>query len=802
MSCPGCKKKIDKKSKFCPWCGSNIVMEEKHERCYWIRRLLVAVTIMAGFFCIFFIIVAIQKKKEAESENNSINLVDDIQKFSNGDYVYNPSEDTVKYDEENYVIYYDELLIVYLDNNISSEERNALVKLVDGELVGNLSGCMNVIEIKVDHAEYLELEKKAEKLMEDETVLYADVEMPMTADSSVSEDQNPWEADTDVHNEKNHDGNEKEPGGNDWWAEPIEAYTAWQYIDSGQVDITDMKIGVIDNGIDEDHEEFQRNGKSKIHFLEDFSQNVPADHGTHVTGIIAAENNSVGIRGVMDKAEIFFSSWSAEELLSTGKFIEATKQMIENDVKVINNSWTLYWMDQEKYEEQFWKDGTFVEKLRDKLDVWILDMFKCFDGVYDEYVKMMNNSTKRGAYQVMAMMTELFLNGKDQVLFVESAGNGYNNGDKGYPSYMAGYYCAVTQENFDALNKKGTLSKLGYDYETFKNHIMIVGATERVLGKSRLTEFSNYGKYVDIVAPGKNIYSTLTIKDDDQDNEYNYYDGKSYGEMQGTSMAAPMVTGAAALLWEVEPQMTAKEIKDILINTAGTAKRYAKSDERKEYPLLNIGTAMKWLVEDGYKEAFKKVIEQEEEKYGRYTPQTMGNVQYASGVCYLELRDVDRDERDELFLVYNTNEKDEYGSLYSDDYQYELWKYKKGQAVLLEKDGLYYSNGSFPWICWTEYQNRTYLVTNYQNVLSYWFHRFKKDGSFGVTDIFLKKYADSVTDIFINGQQVTLDEWLGQCSARMENAQFINLFYAENTHANQQHDEYDMVGAVKAKLTE
>ena len=209
---------------------------------------------------------------------------------------------------------------------------------------------------------------------------------------------------------------------------------------------------------------------------------------------------------------------------------------------------------------------------------------------------------------------------------------------------------------------------------------------------------------------------------------------------------------------------------------------------------------MKWIVDERCKEVFRKVVEREEQKYGSYTPQTMGNVEYASGVCYLELRDVDNDGIDELFLVYNTNQKNEYSSLSMDAYQYELWKYENGQANLLETDGLYYSNGGFPSICWTEYQNRTYLVTNYQNVMSYWFHGFRDDGSFGVTDILLWEYADSTTDIYINGQNVSVDEWNRQRATRMENTTFVNLFYTENMHVSQMRGEYDMVGRVKENL--
>jgi len=82
-----------------------------------------------------------------------------------------------------------------------------------------------------------------------------------------------------------------------------------------------------------------------------------------------------------------------------------------------------------------------------------------------------------------------------------------------------------------------------------------VGASTWKNNETLVAQFSNYGKEkVDVFAPGVQIYSTLP------ENRYESWDG--------TSMAAPVVTGIAALIREYYPKLTAPQVKEIIVKSA------------------------------------------------------------------------------------------------------------------------------------------------------------------------------------------------------------------------------------------
>lgn len=76
--------------------------------------------------------------------------------------------------------------------------------------------------------------------------------------------------------------------------------------------------------------------------------------------------------------------------------------------------------------------------------------------------------------------------------------------------------------------------------------------------KNKLAEFSSYGAYVDIAAPGEAVYSTM----------YDLLKGSTFAAMSGTSMATPVVAGVASLIKSKYPDLKPHEVEAILTMTA------------------------------------------------------------------------------------------------------------------------------------------------------------------------------------------------------------------------------------------
>ena len=112
-----------------------------------------------------------------------------------------------------------------------------------------------------------------------------------------------------------------------------------------------------------------------------------------------------------------------------------------------------------------------------------------------------------------------------------------------------GVICVVAAGNSTANVDNGPRSLASFS--TSLNNVVSVAATTNT---NQLAWFSNYGvKSVDLAAPGDQILSTLP--------------NNKYGKFGGTSMAAPEVSGALALVWGLHPSWSDTEVINQVLST-------------------------------------------------------------------------------------------------------------------------------------------------------------------------------------------------------------------------------------------
>ena len=134
------------------------------------------------------------------------------------------------------------------------------------------------------------------------------------------------------------------------------------------------------------------------------------------------------------------------------------------------------------------------------------------------------------------------------------------------------FVCASGNDNKNFAESKSYPAAYELD------NIISVGALTEDGGKAN---FSNYGEGVDLFAPGENIYST--------------FPQNSYGNSDGTSFAAPFVTGTAALIQSISPNSLPADIKERILSSVTKKEGLQGYVETDGY--LNAGSAVLTTIE-------------------------------------------------------------------------------------------------------------------------------------------------------------------------------------------------------------
>lgn len=127
--------------------------------------------------------------------------------------------------------------------------------------------------------------------------------------------------------------------------------------------------------------------------------------------------------------------------------------------------------------------------------------------------------------------------------------------------------------------------------ESRPNNWITVGASGDPKAGGLTASFSNYGKKeVDVFAPGVKIYATVP-------------GGNTYQNLQGTSMASPVVAGLAAMILEYFPTLSAAQVKMVIekssqnpgvkVNNPGTDEMVDLSELSRSGGIINAYEAVK-----------------------------------------------------------------------------------------------------------------------------------------------------------------------------------------------------------------
>lgn len=435
--------------------------------------------------------------------------------------------------EENGTKYVKEVVNIYFDIDTADERINEILNEIGAERVGEIND-IAMVQARVEADNLDALNKKCEKIEKYSEVIGAGIEQILPLEiNAVTND--PWSTYTGYNEARN----EEIPGGYNWHIEAVQAHSAWNYLKY----FPKATAGIVDGPVMTTHEDL-----ACIKFADSYASDntLSTDpytlstqyHGTHVASVIGATaNNGLGGSGLLHDVDIYAANFSSSSASSDtiGYVASAVSSQVTNGAKAVNLS---------------------------------LGLSPAASSTYNPYLDPYSTSDLDSTAKQCAIGMYSLLSAGKEFVVVQSAGNGVTDTRLGYaPSYVKrsvdatqnGLYCSVRQNA-----RYGSLSSSQVN-EVY-NRIIVVGAAENkssssVGAKFQMANFSNGGSRVDIYAPGKMIFGSVTPQKNSS-GTYNII----YGSASGTSQAAPMVTAVASLCFAINPSFTGAQVKNLIKN--------------------------------------------------------------------------------------------------------------------------------------------------------------------------------------------------------------------------------------------
>ncbi|MEE1945402.1 S8 family peptidase [Pedobacter sp. KR3-3] len=273
-----------------------------------------------------------------------------------------------------------------------------------------------------------------------------------------------------------------------------------------------------------------------------------ADHGTHVSGIIGANrNNALGIMGVANNVSIMTIRVVPEGDERDKDVANGIRYAVDNGARVINMSFGKAY----KWDKKAVDEAVKYAESKGVLLVHAAGNDNSNNDIVDNFPNKYYDSPEAEAYAKAHKKPEKGLTiPKREDMMRQGQGMG------------------MGPRRPDPFAKPVPLDSAKYNLPHASNWIE-VGASSYKDDEDLKASFSNYGKYnVDVFAPGFMINSTVP--------------GSKYDEYDGTSMAAPVVSGLAALILSYHPELSPAQVRDIIIKSVSKVNHKVKYKNEKD----------------------------------------------------------------------------------------------------------------------------------------------------------------------------------------------------------------------------
>lgn len=312
-----------------------------------------------------------------------------------------------------------------------------------------------------------------------------------------------------------------------------------------------ITVAVVDTGLNTKHPDIKFNIADGGYDFVNGTANVTdldetEDHGTHVAGIIAAGKNGFGIRGVAYDAKILPLA-AIDPRSSQSAVLDAFNRAIDQHANVLNGSFG---------PVDSLTRGTFVTTGAQLVfDSWIREADALVRGASQGMVSVFaagNSYDATSSADDPANVMNSNPTGFGFLPYISPAhqGNLLNPSGSGFNAARARAFPAYREID----EHTGVTTIMLQDYSVLLGHLIAVVALNP---NNTIADFSNRCGVAAawcVGAPGVGIVSTIT--------------GNEYADYQGTSMAAPHVAGALAVLMSQHPELTSEQVVNLLLNTA------------------------------------------------------------------------------------------------------------------------------------------------------------------------------------------------------------------------------------------